>query len=134
MVIPAIAFPGNGLGPAAVSAPTLFTLQIASPCLLQKLNVQLTEVEEVLLTLQQLEDIGNSPRLDSLYWNVMHWLNYTYVCLAPWHSAFSGACLPVLLVHREVGRERKSRQQLQGGVLWSSLVGGVETLINACLE
>ncbi|XP_015502293.1 myb-binding protein 1A [Parus major] len=43
----------------------------------QKLNVKLTEVEKVLLTLNQLEDIGNSPRLDSLYWNVMRWLNYT---------------------------------------------------------
>ncbi|XP_031985642.1 myb-binding protein 1A isoform X1 [Corvus moneduloides] len=43
----------------------------------QKLNVKLTEVEKVLLTLNQREDIGNSPRLDSLYWNVMHWLNYT---------------------------------------------------------
>ncbi|XP_039938221.1 myb-binding protein 1A [Hirundo rustica] len=43
----------------------------------QKLNVKLTEVEKVLLPLKQLEDIGNSPRLDSLYWNVMRWLNYT---------------------------------------------------------
>ncbi|XP_041881847.1 myb-binding protein 1A isoform X2 [Corvus kubaryi] len=43
----------------------------------QKLNVKLTEVEKVLLTLNQREDIGNSPRLDSLYWNVMRWLNYT---------------------------------------------------------
>uniref|UniRef100_A0A8C3R9Z2 MYB binding protein 1a n=1 Tax=Cyanoderma ruficeps TaxID=181631 RepID=A0A8C3R9Z2_9PASS len=43
----------------------------------QKLNVKLTEVEKVLVPLSQLEDIGNSPRLDSLYWNVMRWLNYT---------------------------------------------------------
>ncbi|KAM7033257.1 myb-binding protein 1A [Acridotheres tristis] len=43
----------------------------------QKLNVKLTEVEKVLLTLKQLEDIENSPRLNSLYWNVMGWLNYT---------------------------------------------------------
>ncbi|XP_014165902.1 myb-binding protein 1A [Geospiza fortis] len=43
----------------------------------QKLSVELAEVEEVLLTLQQLEDIGSSPRLDSLYWNVMRWLNHT---------------------------------------------------------
>ncbi|XP_032563623.1 myb-binding protein 1A [Chiroxiphia lanceolata] len=43
----------------------------------QKLNVKLTEVEKVLLSLNQLEDIGNSPRLDSLYWNVMRWLNHT---------------------------------------------------------
>ncbi|XP_066189268.1 myb-binding protein 1A [Sylvia atricapilla] len=42
----------------------------------QKLNVKLTEVEKVLLPLTQLEDIGNSPRLDSLYWNVLRWLNY----------------------------------------------------------
>ncbi|KAL2297246.1 hypothetical protein Nmel_016542, partial [Mimus melanotis] len=40
-------------------------------------NVKLTEVEAVLLTLKQLEGIGNSPRLDSLYWNVMGWLNHT---------------------------------------------------------
>ncbi|XP_059721876.1 myb-binding protein 1A [Haemorhous mexicanus] len=43
----------------------------------QKLSVELAEVEEVLLSLQQLEDIGSSPRLDSLYWNVMRWLNHT---------------------------------------------------------
>ncbi|TRZ11948.1 hypothetical protein HGM15179_015160 [Zosterops borbonicus] len=43
----------------------------------QKLNVELAEVEKVLLPLRHLEDIGNSPRLDSLYWNVMRWLNYT---------------------------------------------------------
>nr|XP_005494244.3 myb-binding protein 1A [Zonotrichia albicollis] len=43
----------------------------------QELSVELAEVEEVLLALQQLEDIGSSPRLDSLYWNVMRWLNHT---------------------------------------------------------
>ncbi|XP_036251217.1 myb-binding protein 1A [Molothrus ater] len=43
----------------------------------QKLSVELAEVEEVLLPLQQLEDIGSSPRLDSLYWNVMRWLDHT---------------------------------------------------------
>ncbi|XP_056362762.1 myb-binding protein 1A [Oenanthe melanoleuca] len=43
----------------------------------QKLNVKLTEVEKVLLSLKQLEDFGSSPRLDSLYWNVMRWLNHT---------------------------------------------------------
>lgn len=110
-----------------MSAPPQFTLQIASTCLLQKLNVKLTEVEKVLLTLNQLEDIGNSPRLDSLYWNVMRWLNYTYVCLASWHSAFLGACLPVLLSHNDVGRwEGKGSQGSElrvefNGALW--LVG-----------
>lgn len=39
--------------------------------------MELAEVEEVLLALQQLGDIGSSPRLDSLYWNVMRWLNHT---------------------------------------------------------
>lgn len=48
-------------------------------CLLQHLHVKLTEVEKVLLGLNQPEGIGNSARLDSLYWNVMRWLNYTYV-------------------------------------------------------
>ncbi|XP_071431277.1 myb-binding protein 1A isoform X2 [Pithys albifrons albifrons] len=43
----------------------------------QKLKVKLREVEKVLLSLQQQEDIGNSSRLDSLYWNVMRWLNHT---------------------------------------------------------
>ncbi|XP_063258483.1 myb-binding protein 1A [Prinia subflava] len=43
----------------------------------QKLNVKLAEVEKALLPLSQLEEIGNSPRLDSLYWNAMRWLNYT---------------------------------------------------------
>ncbi|XP_065550512.1 myb-binding protein 1A [Lathamus discolor] len=41
------------------------------------LHVKLTEVEKVLLGLNHPEGIGNSARLDSLYWNVMHWLNYT---------------------------------------------------------
>ncbi|KAM6110568.1 LOW QUALITY PROTEIN: myb-binding protein 1A [Pterocles gutturalis] len=43
----------------------------------QKLRVTLTELEKVLLALNQPEGIGNSARLDSLYWNVMRWLNYT---------------------------------------------------------
>lgn len=63
--------------PVAVSVPPEFIVQIACVCLLQKLNVELAEVEKVLLPLRHLEDIGNSPRLDSLYWNVMRWLNYT---------------------------------------------------------
>ncbi|XP_009274727.1 PREDICTED: myb-binding protein 1A [Aptenodytes forsteri] len=43
----------------------------------QKLRVKLTELEKVLVALNQPEGIGNSARLDSLYWNVMRWLNYT---------------------------------------------------------
>ncbi|GAB0197998.1 myb-binding protein 1A [Grus japonensis] len=43
----------------------------------QKLHVKLTELDKVLVALNQPEGIGNSPRLDSLYWNVMRWLNYT---------------------------------------------------------
>ncbi|XP_061211463.1 myb-binding protein 1A [Neopsephotus bourkii] len=43
----------------------------------EHLHVKLTEVERVLLGLNQPEGIGNSARLDSLYWNVMRWLNYT---------------------------------------------------------
>ncbi|XP_057266705.1 myb-binding protein 1A [Pezoporus wallicus] len=43
----------------------------------EHLHVKLTEVENVLLGLNQPEGIGNSARLDSLYWNVMRWLNYT---------------------------------------------------------
>ncbi|KFP21103.1 Myb-binding protein 1A-like, partial [Egretta garzetta] len=43
----------------------------------QKLRVKLTELEKVLVALNQPEGTGNSARLDSLYWNVMRWLNYT---------------------------------------------------------
>ncbi|XP_010143035.1 PREDICTED: myb-binding protein 1A, partial [Buceros rhinoceros silvestris] len=43
----------------------------------QKLHVKLTELDKVLVALNQPQGIGNSPRLDSLYWNVMRWLNYT---------------------------------------------------------
>ncbi|XP_052659771.1 myb-binding protein 1A isoform X1 [Harpia harpyja] len=43
----------------------------------QKLRVKLTELDKVLVALNQPEGIGNSARLDSLYWNVMRWLNYT---------------------------------------------------------
>ncbi|XP_009317587.1 PREDICTED: myb-binding protein 1A [Pygoscelis adeliae] len=43
----------------------------------QKLRVKLTELEKVLVALNQPEGIGNSARLDCLYWNVMRWLNYT---------------------------------------------------------
>uniref|UniRef100_A0A8B9FDM5 MYB binding protein 1a n=1 Tax=Amazona collaria TaxID=241587 RepID=A0A8B9FDM5_9PSIT len=43
----------------------------------EHLHVKVTEVEKVLLGLNQPEGIGNSARLDSLYWNVMRWLNYT---------------------------------------------------------
>ncbi|KAM6239199.1 myb-binding protein 1A [Spheniscus humboldti] len=43
----------------------------------QKLRVKLTELEKALVALNQPEGIGNSARLDSLYWNVMRWLNYT---------------------------------------------------------
>ncbi|XP_010162444.1 myb-binding protein 1A, partial [Antrostomus carolinensis] len=43
----------------------------------QNLRVKLTELEKVLLALNQPEGIGNWARLDSLYWNVMRWLNYT---------------------------------------------------------
>ncbi|KFP86257.1 Myb-binding protein 1A-like, partial [Apaloderma vittatum] len=43
----------------------------------QKLCVKLMEVDKVLVALNQSESIGNSSRLDSLYWNVMRWLNYT---------------------------------------------------------
>ncbi|XP_009708664.1 PREDICTED: myb-binding protein 1A, partial [Cariama cristata] len=43
----------------------------------QKLHVKLTELDKVLVALNQPEGIGNSARLDSLYWNVMRWLNYT---------------------------------------------------------
>nr|XP_009935501.1 PREDICTED: myb-binding protein 1A [Opisthocomus hoazin] len=42
----------------------------------QKLCVTLTELDKVLVALNQPEGIGKSARLDSLYWNVMHWLNY----------------------------------------------------------
>lgn len=80
--------------------------------LLQKLNVNLTEVEKVLLPLQQLEDIGNSGRLDSLYWNAMRWLNHTYVCLASWHCACSGACLPACPAHcGDLGRGKEKGRQ-----------------------
>ncbi|KAM6048418.1 myb-binding protein 1A [Theristicus caerulescens] len=43
----------------------------------QKLHVKLMELDKVLVALNQPEGIGNSARLDSLYWNVMRWLNYT---------------------------------------------------------
>ncbi|XP_051491676.1 myb-binding protein 1A isoform X1 [Apus apus] len=43
----------------------------------QKLHVKLTELEKVLVALNQPEGIGNSARLDSLYWNVMRWLGYS---------------------------------------------------------
>ncbi|XP_010117098.1 PREDICTED: myb-binding protein 1A-like protein, partial [Chlamydotis macqueenii] len=43
----------------------------------QKLSVKLTELDKVLVALNQPEGIGKSARLDSLYWNVMRWLNYT---------------------------------------------------------
>uniref|UniRef100_A0A8C0F9D5 MYB binding protein 1a n=1 Tax=Bubo bubo TaxID=30461 RepID=A0A8C0F9D5_BUBBB len=43
----------------------------------QNLHVKLTELDKVLVALNQSEGIGNSARLDSLYWNVMRWLNYT---------------------------------------------------------
>ncbi|XP_074969240.1 myb-binding protein 1A [Phalacrocorax aristotelis] len=43
----------------------------------EKLRVNLTELDKVLVALNQPEGIGNSARLDSLYWNVMRWLNYT---------------------------------------------------------
>ncbi|KGL93332.1 Myb-binding protein 1A-like, partial [Charadrius vociferus] len=43
----------------------------------QNLPVKLTELEKVLVALNWSERIGNSARLDSLYWNVMRWLNYT---------------------------------------------------------
>ncbi|XP_053941170.1 myb-binding protein 1A [Cuculus canorus] len=43
----------------------------------QKLRVNLTELDKVLVALNQAEGIGSSARLDSLYWNVMRWLNYT---------------------------------------------------------
>lgn len=91
-----------------MSAPPGFTLQISSACLSQKLNVKLAGVEKVLLPLQQLEDFGNSPRLDSLYWNTMGWLNHTYVCLA---SCLVWGCLPALLGHRGVGRWKEKGSQ-----------------------
>ncbi|XP_065503071.1 myb-binding protein 1A [Caloenas nicobarica] len=43
----------------------------------QKLRVNLTELDKVLVALNQPEGIGKSARLDALYWNVMRWLNYT---------------------------------------------------------
>uniref|UniRef100_A0A8B9QJM8 MYB binding protein 1a n=1 Tax=Apteryx owenii TaxID=8824 RepID=A0A8B9QJM8_APTOW len=43
----------------------------------QKLHVELVEVDKALVALNQQEGIGKSARLDSLYWNVMRWLNYT---------------------------------------------------------
>ncbi|KFV97388.1 Myb-binding protein 1A-like, partial [Eurypyga helias] len=43
----------------------------------QKLPVKLTELDKVLVALNQPEGIGSSARLDSLYWNVMRWLNHT---------------------------------------------------------
>ncbi|KAM6402914.1 myb-binding protein 1A [Rhynochetos jubatus] len=43
----------------------------------QKLRVKLTELDKVLVALNQPEGIGSSARLDSLYWNVMRWLNHT---------------------------------------------------------
>lgn len=62
----------------------LFCTLIVCICLLQKLHVNLTELDKVLVALNQPEGIGKSARLDALYWNVMRWLNYTYVCLAFW--------------------------------------------------
>ncbi|PKU34426.1 myb-binding protein 1a [Limosa lapponica baueri] len=43
----------------------------------ENLRVKLTELDKVLLALNWPERIGNSARLDSLYWNVMSWLNHT---------------------------------------------------------
>ncbi|KAM6242620.1 myb-binding protein 1A [Porphyrio hochstetteri] len=43
----------------------------------QKLPVKLTELDEVLVGLNQPEGVGKSARLDSLYWNIMRWLSYT---------------------------------------------------------
>ncbi|KAM9370658.1 myb-binding protein 1A [Phaethornis superciliosus] len=43
----------------------------------QKLHVKLTELEKVLGALNHPGGIGSSARLDSLYWNVMRWLNHT---------------------------------------------------------
>ncbi|XP_062448824.1 myb-binding protein 1A [Rhea pennata] len=43
----------------------------------QKLHVELVEVDKVLVALNQQEGIAKSARLDSLYWNVMRWLNHT---------------------------------------------------------
>ncbi|OXB78880.1 UNVERIFIED_CONTAM: hypothetical protein H355_011285 [Colinus virginianus] len=43
----------------------------------QKLHVELMELDKVLVALNQQESIRKSVRLDSLYWNVMRWLNHT---------------------------------------------------------
>ncbi|XP_030318389.1 myb-binding protein 1A [Calypte anna] len=43
----------------------------------QKLHVKLTELEKVLGALNHPGGIRSSARLDSLYWNVMRWLNHT---------------------------------------------------------
>uniref|UniRef100_A0A8C3KPV2 MYB binding protein 1a n=1 Tax=Calidris pygmaea TaxID=425635 RepID=A0A8C3KPV2_9CHAR len=51
-----------------------FLLKIAAT---ENLRVKLTELDRVLLALNWPERIGNSARLDSLYWNVMSWLNHT---------------------------------------------------------
>lgn len=79
---------------------------------MQNLRVKLTELEKVLVALNWPERIGNSARLDSLYWNVMRWLNYTYVRLALWLLGLPGglpACPACLHWCGEVGGERKSR-------------------------
>lgn len=80
-------------------------------CLLQKLHVELMELDKVLVALNQQESIGKSARLDSLYWNVMRWLNYTYVCLALWLLGSPGgltACPASHLWCGEVGKETKA--------------------------
>lgn len=87
------------------------TLSVCT-CLLQKLHVELMELDKVLVALNQQEGIGKSARLDSLYWNAMRWLNHTYVGLAPGllgSPAGLPACPAWLLWPGEAGREGKSR-------------------------
>lgn len=52
------------------------------PFVLQTLHVELTEVPGALQALGQQEGFGKSVRLDSIYWNVMKLLGFTYVCSA----------------------------------------------------
>lgn len=119
LIIPAIVLPEDGLCPAAVGTPSAFTRQIVCTCLLQKLHVKLTELDKVLVALNQPQGIGNSPRLDSLYWNVMRWLNYTYVCLALGLLGFAWgtACLPCLSSLMWGNRKRREVKALSSG--WS---------------
>lgn len=73
------------------------------------------ELDKVLVALSQQEGIGKSARLDSLYWNVMRWLNYTYVCLALWLLGFLAAdCLSCFYSLMWGGRKTNQGTSLPG--------------------